>query len=245
MVVQGMGGIMSLTGQPGGDPTRVGTSIGDLTAGLFTTIGVNAALYRRQLTGEGHFVDVAMLDCQVAILENAIARYQATGEVPGPLGARHPSITPFGAFATADGSVIVAAGNDGLFEKLCAALGHPELCARAEFASNDDRTRNEPVLREALESILREATSAHWLAAFEAAGLPCSPINDVGQVLADPQVVARNMVVYVDDPEAGRLHMAGNPIKLSGVDDPSVRGAVPDLDGNRAAILRELGLSER
>jgi CoA:oxalate CoA-transferase len=127
LVVQGMGGLMSLTGQPGAGPTRVGTSIGDIAAGLFTAVGVNAALYHRELTGEGTKIDVAMLDCQVALLENAIARYVATGQVPGPLGSRHPSITPFEAFASADGHLIIAAGNDDLFRTLCAALGRPEL----------------------------------------------------------------------------------------------------------------------
>ncbi|MCM0021801.1 MAG: CoA transferase, partial [Tagaea sp.] len=119
MVVQGMGGLMSVTGHPGGPPTRVGTSIGDITAGLFTAIGISSALFDRNRTGKGMKVDVAMLDCQIAILENAIARYFSTGQVPGPLGARHPSITPFEAFKAKDGHLIVAAGNDALFAKLC------------------------------------------------------------------------------------------------------------------------------
>ena len=131
LVVQGMGGVMSLTGHPGGEPTRVGTSIGDITAGLFTTVGINAALFHRQNAGVGMKIDVAMLDCQVAILENAIARYAATGEVPGPIGARHPSITPFDAFKAADGYLIIAAGNDGLFAKLCGAVDRAELIADA------------------------------------------------------------------------------------------------------------------
>jgi CoA:oxalate CoA-transferase len=240
MVVQGMGGIMSLTGQPGGPPTRVGTSIGDLTAGLFTTIGVTTALYHRAQTGAGQKIDVAMLDCQVAMLENAIARYQATQEVPGPIGSRHPSITPFGAFATLDGFIIIAAGNDDLFSALCDCLGVPELCEQPDFASNASRTDHVEQLQSEIEERLRQHPTDHWLRALEEAGVPCGPINDVATVLADPQVRARNMVVSVDDPEMGRVEMAGNPLKLSGFDDPTTRGPVPDLDASRAALLDEL-----
>lgn len=245
MVVQGMGGIMSLTGYPGSPPTRVGTSIGDITAGLFTAIGISSALYHRTRTDEGMKIDVAMLDCQVAILENAIARYFATGEVPGPLGSRHPSITPFSAFATADGHVIIAAGNDGLFARLAKVLGRPELAADARFASNDLRTRNHAALQEEMEQALATAPTATWLERLEAEGVPASAINNVAQALADPQIAARNMVVQVDDPVAGELHMAGNPIKLSAFADPPTRGAVPDLDGDRARILAGLDQAKR
>lgn len=240
LVAQGMGGIMSLTGPPGGPPTRVGTSVGDITAGLFTAVGVNAALYEREGSGRGRKIDVAMLDCQVAVLENAIARYQATGEVPGPLGSRHPSITPFDSFATRDGSIIIAAGNDALFEALCEALGLPELARRPEFASNPRRTQNEALLRAELEATLAEDDSAEWLSRLEDADIPCGPINNVAQVLADPHVRARNMVVRIDDPSAGTLALAGNPIKLSGFPDPDTRAPAPDLDAQREALLAEL-----
>lgn len=239
MVVQGMGGIMSLTGQSGGDPTRVGTSIGDITAGLFAAIGVSTALYDRAGSGEGRKVDVAMLDCQVAILENAIARFRATREVPGPIGSRHPSITPFGAFRTKDGFAIVAAGNDGLFRKLCDVLERPDLPDRPEFASNDLRTRSEEALRAELESALQSRGTAEWLERLEAAGVPCGPINDVAAVLADPQVRARNMVVAARDAKGRRFEVAGNPIKLSDMDDSAERGAAPELDADRAAVLRD------
>ncbi len=228
VVVQGMGGIMSLTGHPGGKPTRVGTSTGDITAGLFTAIGIQAALLEREPGGETRHVDVSMLDAQVATLENAIARFEATGDVPGPLGSRHPSIAPFQALATRDGFVIVAAGNDGLFSGLCAAIGRPELAEDARFASNDLRTRNVDALAAELESALAARSTEDWLAVFAEAGIPSGPINSVADVLADPQVRARNMIV-----SAGGLSLAGNPIKLSGVRDPDTRPPAPTLDQNR------------
>jgi CoA:oxalate CoA-transferase len=183
-----------------------------------------------------------MLDCQVATLENAIARYRATGEVPGPIGTRHPSITPFQAFAARDGHVIVAAGNDALFAKLCAAIGRGELARDARFASNELRTRHVSELEAELALAFAARGAAEWLAALEAAGVPCGPLNDVAAVLADPQVRARNMVVETRDPAAGRLELAGNPVKLSGVADPPTRPPAPRLDEHRAALLRELGI---
>jgi CoA:oxalate CoA-transferase len=240
VVVQAMGGIMSLTGQPGGPPTRVGTSTGDITAGLFTAIGVLAALVERARGGRGRHVDVAMLDCQVATLENAIARFAATGEIPGPIGSRHPSITPFQAFRTRDGWLVVAAGNDPLFAKLAAALGRPELASDPRFRTNDDRTRNVSALAAELEPAFAARPSAEWLAAFEAAGIPCGPMNDVAAVLSDPQVRARNMIVSGEDPAAGRFSLAGNPVKLSGVEDPATRPPAPRVDEHRAKLLAEL-----
>jgi len=244
LVVQGMGGVMSLTGRPGGEPTRVGTSVGDITAGLFTTVGINTALYHRQTAGEGMKIDVAMLDCQVAILENAIARYAATGEVPGPIGARHPSITPFDAFRAADGYLIIAAGNDGLFGKLCGGIGRPDLAENPLFESNAKRSEHQAALKDEIEQSLIDQPVDHWLGLLEAAGVPCGPINDVGQVLADPQVVARNMVVTAVDPAAGALKMAGNPIKMSAFDDGPTRRPAPGLDADRDKILSDLSSSD-
>jgi len=240
IVAQGMGGIMSLTGQPGGPPTRVGTSLGDIAAALFTAVGVEAALLERERSGRGMYVDVAMLDSQVAILENAIARYTATGEVPGPLGSRHPSITPFEALATRDGYVIIAAGNDALFAALCRALGCPELARAPRFASNDLRTRNHAALKPALEAALAARSAAEWLALLSEAGVPCAPIQNVQQVLEDPQVAARNMVVTVEGGTDGATRAAGNPIKLSAFGDPPRRDPAPELDADRARILAEL-----
>lgn len=240
IVVQAMGGIMSLTGQPGGPPTRVGTSLGDIAAGLFTAVGIQAALLARNADGQGRLVDVAMLDAQVAILENAIARYAATGVAPGPLGSRHPSITPFEAFAAQDGFIVVAAGNDVLFEKLCQSVGCSELASDPLFATNDDRTRNQPALKERLEAIFVGDTAEKWLARLREAGIPSSRVNDVAGVFADPQIAARNMLVHSEDPSVGAVPMAGNPIKITGYDDPPTRAPAPDLDADRNAILADL-----
>ncbi len=243
MVVQGMGGIMSLTGYPGGPPTRVGSSIGDITAGLFTSIGILSALHHRTQTGKGVKVDVAMLDCQLAILENAIVRYFTTGEIPGPLGARHPSISPFEAYAAQDGYVIIAAGNDKLFHLSLEALGLPELQNDPRFTSGPLRNKNVEALKLCFELALQKSTVAHWLTQLHQRGVPAGPINNVAQILADPQIKVRNMVVTAQDPVAGTLHMAGNPVKLSAFPDPSTRGAPPELDGDRDEILRELNNS--
>ena len=240
MVVQGLGGVMSLTGHPGGPPTRVGTSIGDITAGLFTAIGISSALHHRASSGKGMKIDVGMLDCQLAILENALARYFATGEVPGPLGARHPTIVPFQSYETADGHVIIAAGNDVLFATLCDALACPELAGEARFKDNPARGEHVEELKEALEARLKKQPTAHWLELLAKAGVPSAPINNVAQVLNDPQIAARNMVIETEDPEVGVLRMAGNPIKLSAFDDPASRRPAPDLDQHRTSILNGL-----
>jgi CoA:oxalate CoA-transferase len=242
MVVQGLGGIMSITGHPGMPLTRIGTSIGDLAGGLYTTIALNAALLHRERTGEATKVDVALFDCQLALLENAIMRYTTSGEIPGPMGARHPSITPFEAFSTKDGNLIIAAGNDGLWVKLTEALGHPELAQDPDYKTNPLRNQHQPRLKEELDRILSTDTTEHWIAVLEAAGIPCGPVNNVAQALAHPQTAARNMLVEVDDPTTGPLSLAGNPMKFSAFEDPATRPPSPDLDGDRAKILRELGM---
>ncbi len=237
MVVQAMGGIMSITGQPGAAPTRVGTSIGDLAAGLFTALGIVSALRSRDRNGVGTFVDVSMLDCQVALLENAIARFAATGAAPEPLGSRHPSIAPFQAFRSANGHIVIAAGNDALFAALTEVLGRPELRDDPRFASNQARTEHVDALQDEIEATTRTRTTERWLTSLHEAGIPSGPIQSVAQVLCDPQILARNMVVQVDDPELGAFPVAGNPIKLSGVPDPPTRAPAPALDADRERVL--------
>src|SRR5665213_4084345 len=242
MVVQGLGGIMSITGNPGEPSPRIGASIGDLAGGLYTTIALNAALLHRERTGEATKVDVALFDCQLALLENAIMRYTTTGEIPGPLGARHPSITPFEAFATKDGHIIIAAGNDGLWVKLTDALGRPDLAQNPNYRTNPLRNQHQPQLKAEIEAILSTHTTEHWLAVLEEAGIPGGQVNNVKQALAHPQTAARNMLIEVDDATTGKLKLAGNPMKLSAFDDPASRAPAPDLDADRANILRELGM---
>ncbi len=241
LIVQAMGGIMSITGHAGSEPTRVGTSLGDITAGLFTVIGIEAALIDRARTGRGQKVDVAMLDCQIAILENAIARLQVTGTNPGPLGSRHPSITPFQAFRCADRHIVIAAGNDALWASCCDALGLDELSGDPRFLSNEGRTVHAEALAQAVEQRLRTAPAADWLQRLGEAGVPAGPLNTVGEALAMPQVAARNMLVETRTPQGRPLKVAGNPVKLSAHADPGLRPPAPKLDADRAAIEAEFG----
>jgi len=242
MVVQGMGGMMSVTGYPGQPPARVGMSIGDIGAGLYTAIAVNAALVHRLKTGESTKIDIGMFDCQLALLENAVMRYTVEGEIPGPLGARHPTITPFQAFRTRDGNIIIAAGNDGLFVKLCEAFGRPDMASNPDYKSNASRLANQAKLQDEIEAILAAKTTAEWLPILGKAGIPCGPINNIAEALKHPQVAARNMLVSVPDPSGANLRLVGNPLKMSAFADPESRAPAPDLDADRAAILRELGL---
>ncbi|MBM3546496.1 MAG: CoA transferase [Alphaproteobacteria bacterium] len=243
MVVQGMGGIMSVTGHPGGPPTRSGMSIGDIGAGLYTALGVNAALFARSQSGVGSKVDISMFDCQLALLENAAMRYFVSGKAPGPLGARHPSITPFEAFDTATNPIIIAAGNDGLFVKLAEALGRPEMAKDARYLTNDLRNQNVDALKGEIEAVLKTQPVEHWMALLDKAGIPAGPINTMKESLAHRQAAARNMVITMTDPVCGEMKFVGNPVKVSGYPDPNTRAPAPDLDGNRAQILKELGVA--
>lgn len=243
IVVQGMGGMMSLTGDPNGPPTRTGASLGDITAALFTANGILAALYQRTFTGRGQLVDVAMLDGQVAVLENAIARYEVTGKIPGRLGNRHPSITPFTSVQASDGWLIIAIGNDQLWERFCRLLERPELIADPRFVTNAARTEHWAELEPILADIFRQGTVGQWLERLESAGIPCGPINDIAQVMADPQVRARDMIWEMEHPVAGRLRMAGSPIKLSGAPPLTLRQPSPRLGEHTGEVLTEyLGL---
>ena len=239
MVVQGMGGLMSVTGQPNSEPTRVGTSIGDITAGLFTAIGINAALYDRKKTGKGMFIDVSMLDCQIAILENAIARYLSKNEIPKPMGSRHPSIAPFEAFKTKDSHIIIAAGNDKLFESLCQTLNLDELINNSKFKSNLLRSENMDELKKILEDKLTYKTTNEWVKHFENLKIPCGPIYNIKEAVENPQVEARNMIVKDYHKVIGEFKLAGNPIKMSSYKDENKRGDIPDLDEHRKKILEE------
>lgn len=240
IVAQAMGGLMSITGHPGGPPTRVGASIGDITAALFAAIGILAAVHERAVSGLGQKIDVSMMDCQVAILENAVARFLTSGEIPDRIGNRHPSIAPFSAFAASDGYVIVAAGNDSLWVRLCQVLGRPDLAADERFATNGLRTANWDQLEPLLAAAFAGRAVEVWLTDLEAAGIPCGPINDVAQVIADPQTKARRMVQMVDHPVAGPVSVTASPIKMSRTAVDEVFAAAPALGADTDQALAEL-----
>lgn len=238
VIVQGMGGIMSITGMPGGEPTKCGVSIGDITAGIFSAVGVMIALYNREKTGKGQLVDVSMLDCQVAILENAIARYLDSGVSPKPIGNRHASITPFQALKTSDGWVIIAVGNDTLWQKFCDLIERPDLKADERFTTNPLRTQNVDVLSAELTKTFETKTMDEWLHILKEGGIPVGPINDVARVVRDPAIIERDMIVTTHHPVAGEVKMAGVPIKLS--DTPGgVAGPAPVLGQHTREILKQ------
>ncbi|MBY4899173.1 CaiB/BaiF CoA-transferase family protein [Cupriavidus sp. AU9028] len=239
MVVQAMGGLMSVTGELGGNPSRVGVSIGDIGAGLYATIGIQSALIQRMRSGSGERVDISMLDCQVALLENPIARYSATGQIPAPLGTRHPSITPFDLFATRDGFIVVAVGNDSLFARMCEAMERPEWIDDPRFATVAGRNEHHLELKASIEARLADRTTAEWAAILERAGVPHGPLNNVPQLLDNPHVHARGMLVDIDIGQGKSLRVAGNPIKLGENAAPLPVRNPPVLDQHGAALKAE------
>jgi CoA:oxalate CoA-transferase len=246
IVVQGMGGVMSITGEPGGPPIRPGLSLGDIAAGLYTAIGVLAALHERQASGSGQMIDVAMLDCQVAILENAFVRYFATAELPQPIGTRHPVATPFQAFPTADGWIVLAIGwgVENQWELFCATIGRSELIDDPRFDLPHLRTLHHAELEPILNEALRQKTTAQWLVEFDAIGLPCGPLNNIAQAAAHPQVRARQMLAEVEHPRIGSLTVANTPIKLSRTPG-GITGPPPSLGQHTREVLSSLlGLSQ-
>jgi CoA:oxalate CoA-transferase len=244
MVVQAMGGLMSLTGHADGPPARVGVSIGDIAAGLFLANGVTSALYKRRETGAGTMIDVAMLDCQLAILENALTTHLVTGSQPSRLGTRHPNIAPFQAFATGDEHPnVVCAGHDDAFARFCEVIGRPELPSDSRFATADARRRHVDDLQAIVEPALATHGAATWLERFERAHVPCAPVNTVADAVRLPQVAARQMVVGIPDPSIGTLWVAGNPVKMAGVPEREDRRTAPALDEDRERILAELRAS--
>lgn len=245
ILAQAMGGMMSITGWPDTPPTRVGMSLGDITASLYAAIGILAALQYRSATGKGQKVDVSMLDCQVSILENAITRYQVEGKSPGPIGNRHPTISPFQAFKASDRYFVIGCGNDSLFKRLCEAIGRKDLLMREEFATNDLRTQNLEALVFELDKSFCLKTADEWVEVIDRAGVPCGPINTIDKVLAEPQIIARNMIAAVEDKLAGNIKIAGNPIKMTCLEDSTVRGPAPEIgEHNTDVFTRMLGLSK-
>jgi CoA:oxalate CoA-transferase len=241
IIVQAMGGVMSITGEPGGRPVRPGVSYGDVVAGLYTAIGILAALHDRERTGRGQAVDISMLDCQVSVLENAIQRYFVTGEVPGPIGTRHPSATPFQAFPTADGYVVVALGfgEENQWALLCGLLRLPEIIDDPRFDTGPKRTKHHGELEPILEAAFRTRTTADWLEDLLALGIPVGPINNLAQVVQDPQVQARGMIREVTHRTAGAIRIANTPVRLS-ASETGIKGPPPDYGQHTAEVLAEL-----
>lgn len=218
-VIQGMGGLMSITGKgddaPGGGPQKVGVAIADVMTGLYATIAILAALANRYETGEGQFIDLALLDVQVAVLANQAMNYLTSGKTPERLGNEHPNIVPYQSVATADGHIILAVGNDPQFGRLCDVIGHPELAKDERFATNKERVRNRKILIPFLDEIVQQRRSDEWLKMFDEANIPCGPINTIDKVFEDVQIQHRGMQLNVDHPVAGRIDMVANPIKFS------------------------------
>jgi CoA:oxalate CoA-transferase len=237
-----MGGLMSITGPDASMPTKVGSSIAYIFAGVFSVIGILSALHSRNSTGVGQMVDVAMLDCMVAILENAIARYTGSGVDPEPIGNRHPSIAPFTSVKTADGYINIACGNDALWKKLCEIIAMPELAEDSKYLTNRSRCDHMPELLPVLNKAMGSKNSAYWLEKLEAGNVPAGPINSISSVLNDPQVLAREMLLELTHPVAGKIKVPGTPIKLSAT-PAAVKSPAPVLGQHNNEILAALGSS--
>ncbi|MGH7934208.1 MAG: CaiB/BaiF CoA transferase family protein [Candidatus Binataceae bacterium] len=239
IVAQALGGTMSITGQPGGEPTRCGVSVGDLAAALYGVIAILGALRARDLSGAGQHLDIAMLDCQVAWLEDALARYSVTGKVPGPLGSRHPSITPFQQFHAEDGYFVAGCGNESIWQRFCDAIGISDLKSDARFLANADRTANHAQLEPILARHFAARPRAYWLAQLERANVPCAPIANVEEVAHNDHLMARQMVLHADHPNFDGLIVPGSPLKSAGAGGaPNTRA--PQLGEHTNAVLAEL-----
>lgn len=244
LIIQGMSGFMSITGFDGEHPVKSGSSIADIFAGVFTAIGILAALESRRKTGKGQMVDVAMLDCMVAILENALASYDCTGKSPEPIGNVHRSIAPFAAFKTADGQVNVCAGNDELWRRFCAVIGMEEYAADPRFADNKSRVANFGELAPLINGHMSAKTTAEWTKALDAVKVPCGPIMNMEQVVCDPHVQARNMIVKLAHPVVSSLLVPGTPIKFSET-PAAISCAAPELgEHNEEVFSGWLGMSQ-
>ena len=247
-IIQGMGGFMSITGErddlPGGGPQKAGIAISDLMTGMYSTIAVLAALTHRDRTGEGQYIDMALLDVQVAMLANMTTNYLASDNAPRRWGNAHPNIVPYQTFATSDGHIIVAVGNDGQYRRFVEVGGRPELASDERFATNPMRVRYRDTLVPLIAEMVRTRTKQEWIDALEAAGVPCGPINNLDEVFEDPQVVARGMRIDLPHPSGGKVKLVGSPMKLSAT--PPAYDMPPPLLGQHTAEVLQgmLGYTE-
>ncbi|MCO8580349.1 CoA transferase [Burkholderia multivorans] len=242
-IVQGIGGFMSITGErdgvPGGGPQKAGVAIADLATGLYSTIAVLTALAHRDRTGEGQYIDMALLDVQVALLANMNTNFLASGTPPVRWGNAHPNIVPYQTFQTSDGWIIVAVGNDGQFRKFVEAGGRPELADDERFATNPARVRHRDTLVPILAEMVKTRSKTAWIDALEAAGVPCGPINDLAEVFANEQVVARGMEVALPHPCGADVKLVRNPVRMSAT-PPDTRTAPPLLGAHTDDVLRDM-----
>ncbi|MBA7561826.1 Acetyl-CoA:oxalate CoA-transferase [subsurface metagenome] len=238
LIVQAMGGVMSITGEPDGSPVRPGVSYGDIAAALFLCIATLAALHARDVSGQGQLIDVAMLDCQVAVLENAFVRYLNTGEIPRALGTRHPVVTPFQVFATEDGYIAISIMGRK-WPLFCAAIDRIDIMDDPKFETGWLRTQNYQALEPILAGAIKARTTGEWITELENAGIPCGPVNTIDQVAADPQVAARDMFIELHHPKAGDLKAVNTPFKFS--ETPCrVTPTIPDLGEHTEEVLGHL-----
>ncbi len=242
-IVQGMGGFMSLTGEsdalPGGGPQKAGVAIADLMTGMYASIAVLAALSHRDRTGEGQYIDMALLDVQVAMLANMNTNYLASGVAPKRWGNAHPNIVPYQTFATSDGHIIVAAGNDGQYSKFVQAGGRPELADDPLYLTNPRRVQHREQLVPLLVDMVKQKSKQEWIEVLEAAGVPCGPINNLDEVFSNPQVLARDMLLELPHPSAGKVKLVGSPMKMS-VTPAQALSAPPLLGQHTDQVLRDL-----
>ncbi|MHC1604535.1 MAG: CaiB/BaiF CoA transferase family protein [Candidatus Methanofastidiosia archaeon] len=255
IIAQAAGGLMSITGYPDKPPTRVGSSIGDIISGLFSSIGILSALRARETTGEGQKIDIAMVDCVMAVLENAIVRYTVSDEVPHRIGSRHPSLAPFDVFQTKDGWMVIGVGNDTLWVRFCKGLGVEQYIEDKRFVSNEARSKNSEILKGIIEEWTLKRTTDEAVDEISKIGVPCGPVNTVDKVVEDPNTKLRNMVTTINHPKAGEMKIANNPIKFSGMncdvyksapmlgeDTEKILKRVLDYDDKKIAELKKEGI---
>ncbi len=243
LIAQGVSGLMSVTGEAGRPPVKIGVPLTDLGAAMFALAAVLAALHYRDRTGRGQYIDTSLVEAGLALSVWESAQYFAEGVTPEPLGSAHRMLAPYQAIRCADGYITLGAANDRLFQRLCELLEHPEWAMDPDFADDTHRVRNRAALIERIEAITIQQARSHWLARLDAIGIPCGPINDYAEAFADPQILAREMVIEIDHPTLGRLRTLGSPLKFSET-PPKVGRRAPLVGEHTREVLREVGYGD-